>query len=273
MILCRLFKIILCITVFCYSNFYFSQNDSLGKKKSQYLIFANVGYPVVNKFNLVQYHFGSGNNYWVKSKLKPLYVFGFEYHFKKFNIGLSGSYIESEFIGRDFQFNVIEQVGGSRSLPTSIAKYNLYQKMYCNVFQISLTTGVKFNIAKKHLLTTNISISSNLISDNYTSNYYSSNQLGYDTTKYVLIKNGSSQENASMFPYLGLIVSYNYKLTERFFIDCKLISQFFHALYRKDYDGKQNGIMKGQNSQIDVYSIRQNIFIAPTIGVKYKITN
>ena len=266
----KLLKILpLIIFIFCFNSFC-CQNDSLPKRKSQFLIYANIGCPVYNKFNIAQYSYGTETTYWVKSKLKPLYVAGFEYSYKKFNIGLTGSYIQNEFTGNNFEYNVLGYNG--HNAPQTIAVYNLYQKLITNQFQVSLNLGAKINLAPKHILYTNIFIASNLYYKNTVSNYYSSNQLGYDTAKYTLVKNGTTSQNPGKWPVFGFIVAYDYKITNRIMVDFKIITQLFFTNYQNDsYNIKQDGLLNGIADTRDAYVIKKNIFIAPTLGLKYKL--
>ena len=266
----KLLKLVFNISLIFSFGFSFSQNDSVPKHKSQFLVYVNMGFPIYNKFNITQYSYGNESVYWIKSKLKPIYNVGFEYSFKKFNIGLSGTYIQNDFTGHDFEYDVIDY--NSHSINQIKAKYNLYQKVNYNVFQIALNTGLKFNITPKQIIYTDIILATNLVYKINISNYYSQNQLGYDTTQYVLMKHVPTNQNYGKWPSLGFSVAYNYKITNRLILDFKIIVQYFstkRVLNSDDY--KADGIIKGIPDSRDRYNINKHTLIAPTIGIKYKL--
>lgn len=266
----KLLKLTYSISLFFIIGSCFSQKDSLPNHKNQFLAFLNFGLPVYNKFNISQFSYGNETSYWVQSKLNPIYNAGFEYSIKKFNIGLSASYIQNEFTGNDFEYSVFDY--NTHSANQIKAKYNVYQKVNYNVFQVIINTGLKFEITPKHILYTNILLATNLIYNIKISNYYSQNQLGYDTTKYTLMKNSTTAQNYGKWPSFGFSIAYNYKITKRLILDFKIVAQYFstkRVLEADDY--RENGIIKGIPDSRDRYNINKHTFIAPTIGIKYKL--
>lgn len=263
----KLLKLVFSINLIFTFGISFSQNDSVPKHKNQFLVCVNMGIPIYNKFNVTQY--GNGSNYWVKSKLKPIYNAGIEYSYKKFNVGLSATYMQNEFIGRNFEYVVADYNNHYYQVR---AKYNMYQKVNYNLLQVCLSTGLKFNITPKHLIYVNILCASNLIYKTTINNYYSTDQIGFDTTKYSLVKNASSNQNYGKLPSVGLILAYNCYISKCFILDFKIITQYFSTknVFNSD-DYKENGKLIDVPGYRNTYYTYKHIFIAPTIGIKYKL--
>ena len=93
----KLLKLVFSISIILFSFKSFCQSDTINHKKHQYWLFASAGISVIDKLNMQIYGYGNKTNLWISGKPSPIYTFGFIHQTKNFNIGVSGSYLQSRY--------------------------------------------------------------------------------------------------------------------------------------------------------------------------------
>ena len=267
----KLLKLVFSISIILFSFKSFCQSDSANHKKHQYWLFASAGISIIDKLNMQIYDYGNKTNLWISGKPSPIYTFGFIHQIKNFNIGVSGSYLQS-------RYNHNSKVGisyytGTQGSVHVYKTFNVVNEVKLSVYQLAFNIGYSKLFKLKHCLSFIGGIHSNLYQQYTIKNYYAKEQLGDDTTQYELSHNIKSKGRTYYgSPSFSLKMSYEYLVAKQLKIGLAITSQYFLPLIFQESDRDDDYIFKYYNNHyFDIYTLKQQFIIYPSLNIMFRL--
>ncbi len=267
----KLLKLVFSISIILFSFKSFCQSDSANHKKHQYWLFASAGISIIDKLNMQIYDYGNKTNLWISGKPSPIYAFGFIHQINNFNIGVSGSYLQSRY-NHNSKVGISYYTGTQGSVNVN-KTFNFVNEVKLSVYQLAFNIGYSKLFKSKHCLSFIGGIHSNLYQQYTIKNYYAKEQLGDDTTQYELSHNIKSKGRTYYgSPSFSLKMSYEYLVAKQLKIGLAITSQYFLPLIFQESDRDDDYIFKYYNNHyFDIYTLKQQFIIYPSLNIMFRL--
>ena len=268
----KLLKLVFRISIILFSFKSFCQSDSTNHKKHQYWLFASAGISVIDKFNMQIYDYGNKTNLWISGTPSPIYTFGFVHQINNFNIGVSGSYLQSRY-NHNSKVGISYYTGAHGSFNVN-KTFNVVNEVKLSVYQLAFNIGYSKLFKSKHGFSFISGIHSNLYQKYTIKNYYAKEQLGDDTTQYELSHNIKSKGITYYgSPSFSLKMSYEYLVSKKLKIGLAITSQYFLPLIFQDDSYREDDYIFKYYSYhyFDIYTLKQQFIIYPSLNIMLRL--
>jgi hypothetical protein len=234
-------------------------------------LFASAGISVIDKLNMQIYDYGNKTNLWISGKPSPIYTFGFIHQINNFNIGVSGSYLQSRY-SHNSKVGISYYTGTQGSVNVN-KTFNVVNEVKLSVYQLAFNIGYSKLFKSKHCLSFIGGIHSNLYQQYTIKNYYAKEQLGDDTTQYELSHNIKSKGRTYYgSPSFSLKMSYEYLVAKQLKIGLAITSQYFLPLIFQESDRDDDYIFKYYHYHyFDIYTLKQQFIIYPSLNIMLRL--